>query len=525
MGRRIILLFSFFIFAGITVGQNPVSFTQVDTKSYQFYLSGNWDSVIHYCKLGLENNIDFFYLRSRLGTAYYNKEDYTKAIKEFRASLNFNSADTYSRQMLYYSYLFSGRESEARCEGGLLDSITQSLISYKKINPLSSISFEGSGGINRNISANEKADLLSGSDTYAQSDLSGNMILGQLVMKHDIGKRITVEQGLMYLNENKRRVIQNVLQKPGGTLITTWDTIYYVPPPPVGGHFNHDTIITHSLFLTPFDTVASQNYILKQLDYFLNCRIYLGKGYNLTPSFHLLNVKYSNLSAQFENKYINTIDTQFVHTQIVVPNPFPPPPLVIKDTMFVNYRPGLLNSYQYHYGIDDTAFYNFALGVSLEKHFCDLKLSAFSSWSNLNGRKQTAGGISITWYPFGNLNLYGNLNSSVCVQDKDKPVYVNYLVIGTKLMHGIWLEAGRTFGRVLNFCEKDLEIVHNSPDAINWQYNATFYLIFNKFDIILNYQLQEKETYYCSYYNQKDYNILNFTYYNNLITGGIKWKF
>lgn len=74
----------------------------------------DWDNLIRYGKLGLQNGFDYYYLRMRLGVSYFEQNNYRKAISHFRKALEFNDKDIFALEYLYYSYLFSGRISEAR---------------------------------------------------------------------------------------------------------------------------------------------------------------------------------------------------------------------------------------------------------------------------------------------------------------------------------------------------------------------------------------------------------------------------
>jgi len=68
--------------------------------------------VIRTGREALKEGIDFYYLRMRIGIAYYSLKNYDKAIVHFRKAQAFNSKDIVARQYLYYCYLFSGREAD-----------------------------------------------------------------------------------------------------------------------------------------------------------------------------------------------------------------------------------------------------------------------------------------------------------------------------------------------------------------------------------------------------------------------------
>ncbi len=112
MRRIIIILFLFFTFSSL-FGQTSKNFKWYNTRTYELYLAQDWDNLITIGKEAINAEIDFYYLRMRLGIAYYNKGEYRNAIPEFTKALNFYEDAPLSVEYLYYSYKFSGRTQDA----------------------------------------------------------------------------------------------------------------------------------------------------------------------------------------------------------------------------------------------------------------------------------------------------------------------------------------------------------------------------------------------------------------------------
>ena len=94
-------------------GQGQPNFVQIDSKTYQAYLQKDWKTVMTIGKEALKADIDYFYLRMRIGIAYYEEHNYQKSILHFEKALAFNFRDKYALEYLYYAYLLSGRKYEA----------------------------------------------------------------------------------------------------------------------------------------------------------------------------------------------------------------------------------------------------------------------------------------------------------------------------------------------------------------------------------------------------------------------------
>src|SRR5207248_2114987 len=106
--RGLILITMIFI-SGKLLAQDTLNFRMVDTKTYDWYVAKNWDSVIEIGNRAIGQNIDYYYLRMRIGIAYYEKKKFRKAENHFTKALFFNSSSDAGKQYLYYCYLYSGQ--------------------------------------------------------------------------------------------------------------------------------------------------------------------------------------------------------------------------------------------------------------------------------------------------------------------------------------------------------------------------------------------------------------------------------
>ena len=86
----------------------------VEANSYQLYTEGKWTELINLGKSAVKQGMDYFYLRMRIGIAYYEKKNYNLAEEHFARALKFNTGDELALEYLYYCYVFNGRFDEAR---------------------------------------------------------------------------------------------------------------------------------------------------------------------------------------------------------------------------------------------------------------------------------------------------------------------------------------------------------------------------------------------------------------------------
>jgi hypothetical protein len=88
--------------------QEALNFQQIDSLTYNAYLQKDWKTVTKIGKQALKNDIDYYYLRMRLGIAHFEQKKYGKAVKDFEKAIGYNTTDTLAIEYLYYSYKYLG---------------------------------------------------------------------------------------------------------------------------------------------------------------------------------------------------------------------------------------------------------------------------------------------------------------------------------------------------------------------------------------------------------------------------------
>lgn len=112
--RKVIIIFIFLLSVCKTgYGQAQLTTSSVNAITYQQWANQDWEALIESGNSALAAGIDFYYLRYRLGIAWYEKKNFHKAGMHFNKAYQLNSGDDLLREYLYYSYVFSGREYEA----------------------------------------------------------------------------------------------------------------------------------------------------------------------------------------------------------------------------------------------------------------------------------------------------------------------------------------------------------------------------------------------------------------------------
>lgn len=94
--------------------ENEVEVLDVNQRSYELYLNQNWEQLIAFGDSAVKAGNDFYYLRVRIGIAYFELKKYRIAEDHFRKAIAFNSFENYPQQYLYYCLLANGKHEESR---------------------------------------------------------------------------------------------------------------------------------------------------------------------------------------------------------------------------------------------------------------------------------------------------------------------------------------------------------------------------------------------------------------------------
>ncbi|HRZ98504.1 MAG TPA: hypothetical protein P5084_13185 [Paludibacter sp.] len=144
------LMILFLLFSTAVYSQQTIDYKSIDSITWDYFQKYKWDELIKTGKEAIKNNIDFKYLRQRMGYAYFAKEDYYNAIKQYEKSLEFDSADELSHMYLYYAGLNTGNESMARYHAGKLSKEKRNELKIKIFRPIDAVDFEYNKKFNNN---------------------------------------------------------------------------------------------------------------------------------------------------------------------------------------------------------------------------------------------------------------------------------------------------------------------------------------------------------------------------------------
>ncbi len=194
MKRKIIFSVIVLIFSINGFSQESLSPADIEKKSLQLYETKNWKELIPFVNQALAEGNDYFYLRMRIGIAYYELKNYTKAEPQFIRALNFNSSDQTAQEYLYYSYIFNEKYAEARTLSFEFSDALLTKTGAKKYNSITMAFVEGGTKISDSAKYYNK-------NTNSKSNYFGSAVYIQAGLLHYVGKHTSLLHAVTYFNQ------------------------------------------------------------------------------------------------------------------------------------------------------------------------------------------------------------------------------------------------------------------------------------------------------------------------------------
>jgi hypothetical protein len=168
---------------------------------------------------------------------------------------------------------------------------------------------------------------------------------------------------------------------------------------------------------------------------------------------------------------------------------------------------------------------NILFGVNVYRYIKKVKLGCNFGISNYSNRRQAQLGANLTYFPFGNLNLYTYTAATFKVDDKDKNL-VFQQNIGFKVLPRLWMEAGAMFGELKNYNDLNLGFGYNIADYMDILYFGKLIIVASEsVNFFIEGQYIHKYTYEKNDYsnNKRIETRINYDQWN--IEGGLLWNF
>ncbi|HNY03281.1 MAG TPA: hypothetical protein PKG48_11865 [Bacteroidales bacterium] len=459
----------------------------MDSLTYRLYLEKKWDSLATMGQEALDRGFDYYYLRARMGIAFFEKRQYIRAIAHLEKARRFNSGDPLLTEYLYYALLWSNRKEDALA---LRSSLTEETRKRTTADAgfLQEAGVEGGYTFSSDRRAKNLGKLAGNDGYYGEQDLYGNNLYAGAGLKLRVARHVGLNLSYSHLQFYKTKYFrygryEDVFE---GTTDTTWGKIYHYSFP-----------FTSSNLKVP--------YTVRQHDIFAGMSFYLPGQFTLTPVFHVIRVAHSLTVARMTSHTV--MDTSYYTSQN-------------DSTYFFPF-----NRVAYEFPRTDTSFYNYLAGVNLNKNLGLFSVGVSGTWSNLNGVDRVQAGVSATWFPLGNLDLYGTITLSGLF-GKDDHRFLPGLSGGAKVAPWLWVEGNFFYGDYTNASLYQGSVVYNSTDKQKYQAGATLIFVTKKhlgFSLYYRYFSKESRQFFYDGASGR-MTSADKPYQTHTLIGGITWK-
>lgn len=248
--------------------QDTLSGAFIEEKSLQLYQDKNWKELITFGNAALKQDYDYFYLRMRIGIAYFERKNYCIAEVHFRKALSFSAKDELALEYLYCCYIYTGRSDDARLWSKKFSKELAAKTRTDKKSFIDFITFEG--GTKITDSAYYHHTVTINNKPYKDTSYFKPAAYFQIGLNHTIKNRVSLFHAFTYFNQKSA---------------------------PYSDYINTIT----------------------QMQYYLKASVPIKNGWLISPSFHYVNI---NISSQ-NISYI--IDTLWPFVPHILPPPGAPP--------------------------------------------------------------------------------------------------------------------------------------------------------------------------------------------------------
>ena len=130
------LILAFLFLPILLKSQEKITFQQVDSLTYQYFIKGKWKELINLTKKSEPQGIESKFLYQRAGYAYFMTADYFAAREQYEKALKYDMVDQVTLEYLYYCGLNTGSEESALYYAKNLAAETQKRLGIVSIKPI-----------------------------------------------------------------------------------------------------------------------------------------------------------------------------------------------------------------------------------------------------------------------------------------------------------------------------------------------------------------------------------------------------
>ncbi len=172
----------------------------------------------------------------------------------------------------------------------------------------------------------------------------------------------------------------------------------------------------------------------------------------------------------------------------------------------------------------DTTYNNHLVSFTFGKRLKYIYPSVSYTVSNLYGLKQSQEEFLLTYYPLGNVNLYGT-TAYALIDNNGTNQTVFSQKIGFKCFDWLWFEGKYSTGNHSNYMTNSGFVSFNTLDPVKMHASLDVHFFVRRTEFVLGYSFQTRQAKYTQYTAPTTSTVTNYNYSSNNLICTIKWNF
>jgi len=189
--------------------QREMSVEYADSITQLLYDNQQWKELSRVGERAVDAGVESYLVRVRTGVAYYELEEYARAIPHLRKAVDTGYSDGIVKEKLYYSYKLTGRDEDAN---DVFFDMTDSR--QRKLRPLlNDFIYDAFGGFaysfTNDESNNGSIDLDGNDNVFGEQTISGNKSGFHLGLSQLPIRWLKVSYAFTYVNSGRQKQFMN----------------------------------------------------------------------------------------------------------------------------------------------------------------------------------------------------------------------------------------------------------------------------------------------------------------------------
>lgn len=196
---RLILMIPALLIAALSVPAQVLTYPQADSLTYAQYMAHDYAALQETGRAVLRQDIDFYYLRMRLGISHYEEKEYTTAQQHFEKALEKYPDDSLVQEYLYYCYLWTQQDEMVNVLAAKMSPTLQQKVGYKR-KPIDAVGLEGGFLTTGNARSAENTSFAVGPGSFVLGKFGGSMTYTKVSVENTFARRLKMYNAIAYFN-------------------------------------------------------------------------------------------------------------------------------------------------------------------------------------------------------------------------------------------------------------------------------------------------------------------------------------